>query len=74
MLITDSCHSSTDNVTLHLDGVLYYKVIEPYRVGHVPMYASRKVIFHSDCVIPTVSPESNRSTKCIQHSLLYFAL
>ena len=45
MLITDSCHSSTDNVTLHLDGVLYYKVIDPYRVGHVRMYTSRKVIY-----------------------------
>ena len=24
----------SDNVTLHLDGVLYLRVVEPFKVGH----------------------------------------
>ena len=32
-LISLSLSLSPDNVTLHIDGVLYYRVVEPYNVS-----------------------------------------
>lgn len=48
----------TDNVTLHLDGVLYYRVTEPYLVSPAITYCNDIITLCNDITTSSITQAS----------------